>query len=148
MIIRNYAEGDSDEVYSIALSSLDEMYDPSVFFYFHSQWPEGQLVACDDSLRPIGFLFSARIDKEAKIMMFAVRSDKRNKGIGQVLMDHFREVAMMSGVSSITLEVRTTNTDAMRFYHKNGFRDKEILHHFYKDGGDGLRMVGGLNITN
>ena len=48
--------------------------------------------------------------------------------------------AMLEGNIAITLEVRTSNTDARRFYKRNGFVETDILPQFYRDGGDGVRM--------
>ena len=142
-MIREYRPEDSDELYAIALSSLDEMYEPSVFYYFHSQWPAGQIVACDYAGHPIGFLCSTRVNNnQARIMMFAVRQEYRHQGIGQSIIDRFRMNAVMSGITFITLEVKPSNTAAVRFYKRNGFKETNILPRFYQDGGDAIRMDG------
>ena len=141
-MIREYVQEDSDELYSIALSSLDEMYEPSVFFYFHSQWPAGQLVACDYSGRPVGFICSVRAGNQVRVMMFAVRPEYRCKGLGQQLLDRLRMNAVMAGMTSMTLEVRPENVNAVRFYKRNGFRVTNTLPRFYQDGGDAIRMDG------
>lgn len=149
MIVREYRTEDSDELYSICLSSFDEMYDPSAFYYFYSQWPAGQLVACDFTGRPVGFLSSTRIAPgTARIMLLGVRPEYRSKGIGQQLLERFRMNAFMSGIMTLTLEVRPNNTGAIRFYKRNGFMETGIIPRLYQDGGDAIRMDGPVSMSN
>ncbi len=133
----------------IALSSLDEKYEPSVFQFFHTAWPKGQLVACDDIGRPVGFLFSTKIqNSKARIMMIAVAPSLRGKGIGQQLLDSLRMNARMAGINGLTLEVRPSNVDAIMFYKRNGFVENETLNNFYQDGGEAIRMNGPVQRFN
>lgn len=141
MLIRNYEPDDLNALYEIAINSLDEFYDPNVFNYFTSQWQTGQFVAVNYDGKPIGFLFSTKLqDRQARILLFAVENGFRNRGIGKQLLDSFRLRAMMEGITGITLEVRDTNIAARKFYTKNGFIETMILRSYYKDGGDGIRM--------
>ncbi len=139
--IRDFREGDTDALYSIALKSFDEYFDPSVFSYFRTQWRTGQLVACDVTGKPVGFIAGTRVEsRKVRIMLFGVLPEYRNRGIGKQRLDAFRMRAMLEGYVSIILEVRTSNIDARRFYLRNGFRETDILMRYYRDGGDGVRM--------
>ena len=139
--IRGFMKGDTDDLYNIALRSFDEYFEPSVFSYFDTQWHNGQLVACDIMGKPVGFITSERQgSRKVRILLFGVLPEYRNKGVGKMLLDAFRMRAMLEGNIAITLEVRTSNTDARRFYKRNGFVETDILPHFYRDGGDGVRM--------
>ena len=139
--IRDFREGDTDALYSIALKSFDEYFDPYVFLYFRTQWRTGQLVACDVTGKPVGFIAGTRVEsRKVRIMLFGVLPEYRNRGIGKQLLDAFRMRAMLEGYVSIILEVRTSNMDARRFYLRNGFRETDILMRYYRDGGDGVRM--------
>ena len=139
--IRGYMKGDSDDLFNIAMNSFDEFFDPSIFSYYDSQWHNGQLVACDITGKPIGFITSDRVgSRKVRILLFGVLPEYRNNGIGKQLLDAFRMRAMMEGYISITLEVRTSNQSARRFYRRNGFVETDILPHYYRDGGDGVRM--------
>ena len=140
--IREYRESDLDRVYDITMKSFDEYFDPSVFNYFRTQWRTGQLVACDITDRPIGFISATKLEgRRARITLFGILPEYRNMGIGKQLLDVFRMNAMMEGYVSIVLEVRTTNEIARRFYRHNGFMETDILRGYYQDGGDGIRMV-------
>ena len=146
--IRDFREGDTDALYDITLRSFDEYFDPSVFAYFRTQWRTGQLVACDVAGRPVGFIAGTRVEsRKVRIMLFGVLPEYRNRGIGKQLLDAFRMRAMMEGYISVILEVRTSNTDARRFYLRNGFRETDILMHYYRDGGDGVRMAAPVQMN-
>ena len=146
--IRDFREGDTDALYDIALRSFDEYFDPSVFAYFRTQWRTGQLVACDVTGRPVGFIAGTRIEsRKVRIMLFGVLPEYRNKGVGKQLLDALRMRAMMEGYISIVLEVRTSNIGARRFYLRNGFRETDILMHYYRDGGDGVRMAAPVQMN-
>ncbi len=146
--IREYREGDDDALYAITLQSFDEYFDPSVFSYFRTQWRAGQLVACDVTGRPVGFISATRLEgRKVRIMLFGVLPQYRNMGIGKQLLDMFRMRAMLEGFVSMTLEVRTSNEAARRFYRRNGFMETDILRQFYRDGGDGVRMVAPVQIN-
>ena len=146
--IRDFREGDTDALYDIALRSFDEYFDPSVFAYFRTQWRTGQLVACDVTGRPVGFIAGTRIEsRKVRIMLFGVLPEYRNKGVGKQLLDAFRMRAMMEGYISIVLEVRTSNIGARRFYLRNGFRETDILMQYYRDGGDGVRMAAPVQMN-
>lgn len=149
MFIRKFAQRDTEDVYLITLESLDEEYDPSMFQFFSNAWPSGQLVACNDIGKPVAFLFSTRIQNAtARIMMIAVSPEYRGKGIGQQLLDRFRMNANMSGMKSITLEVRPANSNAIRFYKRNGFVESKMICDFYQDGGDAIQMNGPIQRLN
>ena len=88
--IREYREGDADALYAITLQSFDEYFDPSVFSYFRTQSRAGQLVACDVTGRPVGFISATRLEgRKVRIMLFGVLPQYRNMGIGKQLLDMF-----------------------------------------------------------
>ena len=146
--IREFRESDTDALYDIALQSFDEYFDRSVFSYFRTQWQRGQLVACDITGRVIGFISGTRIEgRKVRIMLFGVLPEYRKMGIGRQLLDAFRIRAMMEGQVYITLEVRTSNEAARRFYRKNGFLESDILIGYYRDGGDGVRMTAPVQMN-
>ena len=139
--IRGFMKGDTDDLYNIALNSFDEFFEPGIFSYFDDQWHNGQLVACDIMGKPVGFITSERLgSRKVRILLFGVLPEYRGRGIGKQLLDAFRMRAMLEGSISISLEVRTSNQEARRFYRRNGFVETDILPHYYRDGGDGVRM--------
>jgi ribosomal-protein-alanine N-acetyltransferase len=141
VIVRAYDENDSDRLYGILCSSLDESFRQEMFSYFNLQWPQGQFVVCDFAGRPIGFVCASKIDeRHAKIMLFAVDSNYRSMGLGSKLMMALRRSVMMNGMDHISLEVRPSNMRAINFYKRHGFVSTEVVKNYYNDGGDAVRM--------
>lgn len=89
----------------------------------------------DDKL--VGFLSVSIIYDRAEINYIAVLKEYRRKGIAQKLFDFF----LSSGnISNVSLEVRSDNESAIKFYLKNGFKKVSIRKNYYKDV-DGILMV-------
>lgn len=143
-MIRQTGERDTEKVFSIMNSNLDDYFSPDVINFFRMQWPTGQFIAEDLFGNPLGAICGSRLDGgRASISLFAVSAHHRGTGIGSQLLESFRRRCLMEGMSTIQLEVRTTNANAIRFYGRHGFVKTEYLQSFYNDGGDGFRMVSG-----
>jgi len=141
MMVREYDPRDSERLYEIICSSLEESYKPEILSYFHLQWPKGQLVVCDFTGRPVGFVSASKISSShARIMLFVVDRDHRSMGLGSKLLIHLRHVAMMNGINRISLEVRQSNMRAINFYKRHGFVPTEVFRMYYNDGADAVGM--------
>ncbi|MCL2608026.1 MAG: GNAT family N-acetyltransferase [Methanomassiliicoccaceae archaeon] len=141
MIIKDYDPKDRERLYAIICASLDEMYEADMLYFFHVQWPDGQLTACDFSGIPIGLISSLKAETDhVRIMMFAVDENYRSIGVGSALLTRLKHVAAMQGIRRISLEVRPSNTRAVNFYKRHGFTISETLERYYNDGGDAVRM--------
>ena len=141
MFVRQMYVSEIDQVYELALRSLDEDYVRDIFFFFISSWPAGQLVAVNEIGDVIGFLSGARLTQEkVAVALFAVNPRYRRAGVGSKLMEEFGIRAMMDGKRYIQLEVKDSN-EAMFFYEKIGFVPIELLSNFYSDGASAVRMM-------
>lgn len=140
-MIRRAMISDSSEINRIVNYNLDDYFSPEVIDFFLMQWPNGQFVASDYMGNPIGVLLSTRIlDNCVSITLLAVNADARSKGIGTALMNRFRQECLMNGIKVISLEVRTTNVKAIKFYQKHNFLICETMENYYNDGGSAYRM--------
>lgn len=63
----------------------------------------------------------------------------RGKGIGTKLMSYMVSIAIENRVINITLEVRKSNSVAIKLYKKFGFREVAIRKFYYGDE-DGILM--------
>ncbi|AGI47671.1 Acetyltransferase [Thermoplasmatales archaeon BRNA1] len=134
--------GDGDGAYEVLCSSLDEYFAREVLDYFMMQWPAGSFVAVDYAGRIMGYIAGSRLQNgRAAVSLLCVNQLVRGRGVGESLLAHLRQAARMEGIRTIQLEVRTTNTEAIRFYERRGFKPVESLPRFYNDGGDGIRMI-------
>ncbi len=139
--IRRMEARDSEAMFAIARTALDEQFLPDVFLTLSQSWAEGQFVACDFSGHPIGFVCSARIDGGGvRIMLFAVAPGYQGLGIGTRLVEKTILQARLEMRRFITLEVRKENLRARRFYSRFGFSATDYLPAYYNDGGDAVRM--------
>lgn len=142
VLVRKAVASDSTDILRIVNTNLDDYFLPEVIDFFIVQWPDGQFLATDFIGNPVGALVGARLSgNRATISLLAVNADARSKGVGTALINRFRQECIINGITSIQLEVRTTNESAIAFYKKQGFTILERLDCFYNNGGSAFRMV-------
>lgn len=147
--IRPMSKGDIPYVHSLALDSLDEYYSDEIFTLFLEQWPGGQYVACRYDGTVVGFICGSNLGPDRiGIALFAVNRSSRGKGIGSKLLATLRQSGTLRGALTIQLEVRTENESALDFYKKRGFVTAEILHSYYRNNGDAIRMLGMCSVNS
>src|SRR3989442_9622003 len=138
--VRPFVPSDIRAVASIVREALRENYPTSLYLDIHRWWRDGFLVAVLDG-HPVGFLAAViSADGQTRILMFAVTSVFRRRGIGSQLMNAFVQVCTMRGIRRIELEVRISNDEAIAFYKRYGFEIAGGLEKFYTDGEDGSKM--------
>jgi len=138
--VRPFVPNDIPAVASIVREALRENYPTSLYLDIHRWWRDGFLVADLDG-HPVGFLAAViSADGQARILMFAVTSAFRKRGIGSQVMNAFVQVCAMRGIRQIELEVRISNDEAIAFYKRYGFEIAGVLEKFYTDGEDGYKM--------
>tara|TARA_B100000029_G_scaffold516715_1_gene633185 strand:+ start:29644 stop:30033 length:390 start_codon:yes stop_codon:yes gene_type:complete len=80
-----------------------------------------------------GFLIYGLAFPEAHLLNIAIHPHYQDIGIGSQLMDHFINQLKVIGSNLITLEVRVSNTNAIKFYKKYGFHEDAIRQDYYSD---------------
>ncbi len=139
--VRNFRYDDLDRIADIVSSSLGEYYPKSLYLEKSRDWGDGFIVGVEDG-RVVAMLLGVIQGRfETRILMFAVDRQYRKKGIGHELMNRFIELSVEKGVKRISLEVRRSNLEAIRFYEKFGFRNTGVLLMYYSDMEDGLKMA-------
>jgi len=89
----------------------------------------------------IGFLIGIKTTPNiGRILMLAVTNSYRKQGIGSSLLTHFINEMKQQNVTSVELEVRTSNKKALRFYQARGFQLQEMLRGFYQNGENAYSM--------
>lgn len=140
--LRRFHPHDIPVISEIVRDSLHENYDSSLYLSLGQQWPEGFLVAADALGRPVGFLLGVmQVDREGRVLMFAVERSHRSRGIGTQLMQAFLDRCRTQGLRRVTLEVRVSNATAIRFYTDFRFSVTDLLRTYYSDGEDGYQMA-------
>ena len=139
-MIRRVQPTDIFPVVALAFETLPERYNPSIFSQFYESFPEGFLVALNQEMI-IGFLIGIKTTPNiGRILMLAVTDSYRKQGIGSSLLSHFINEMKQQNVTSVELEVRTSNKRALRFYQARGFLLQEMLRGFYQNGENAYSM--------
>jgi len=140
--LRGFRPTDVPFISAIVADALHEHYDPSLYQSLGHEWPDGFLVAADSSEVPVGFLLGVtQVEREARILMFAVDRGHRTAGIGSLLMGAFLDRCRARGFRRVTLEVRVSNATAIRFYTRYAYSVVDLLRAYYSDGENGYQMA-------
>jgi [ribosomal protein S18]-alanine N-acetyltransferase len=140
--LRGFRPSDIPFVTSIVADALHEHYDPNLYLSLGAEWPEGFLIAADSHDVPVAFLLGvSQVEREARILMFAVERRWRTRGIGRLLMATFFERCRDRGYRRVTLEVRVSNATAIRFYTRFDYSVIDLLRGYYSDGENGYQMA-------
>ncbi len=70
---------------------------------------------------PVAYMGLWQVADEGHITNIAVHPDHRRKGLAQMLLARFRQLAEEKGLCLLTLEVRESNAPAISLYQKCGF---------------------------
>ena len=90
------------------------------------------IVALDDA-EIIGFGGCWISFEEAQVTNIALTSVQRGRGLGKTLMARLMRAAAARGAERMTLEVRPSNTPALRLYEGLGFAAVGIRKKYYQD---------------
>ena len=90
------------------------------------------IVALDDA-EIIGFGGCWISFEEAQVTNIALTSVQRGRGLGKALMARLMHAAAARGAERMTLEVRPSNTPALRLYEGLGFAAVGIRKKYYQD---------------
>ena len=105
------------------------------------------LVACD-RMRVAGFAIMHFGDEHAHLNLLAVRPSHQRQGIGRCMVNWLIESALVAGIATVTLELRTANTAARRFYQSLGFADATHIPGYYRGRETALRTSRALRQLN
>ena len=140
MFVRYFDLSDLTLIFDLACSELRERYTPSLFVNLHHYWPEGFIVI-EDLGTVQGFILGVMVSNiQARILMLAVRGDRKRRGYGTLLFHRFCADCAKKGIRYITLEVRESNMSAILFYEKMGFQSVGEIKRYYTDGEHAHKM--------
>jgi [ribosomal protein S18]-alanine N-acetyltransferase len=81
----------------------------------------------------LGYLIISRYVDAWHVMNVAVAPEHRRRGIASTLLDRLFELTADDGRRGYTLEVRVSNTSAIKLYERAGFRPRGIRRGYYTD---------------
>ena len=98
------------------------------------------IVARDINNTIVGFAGIKVILDEADIMNIVVKKDKRNFGIGSLLLEEIIRYSKIHNATSITLEVNEKNIPAIKLYKKYGFKQVGLRRKYYNNEDNAILM--------
>jgi len=133
LAIRRLAYGDLPGVISIERRSFPTPWSLAMFVLELSK-PSGICLAADDENGLVGYLVCARYEHVWHLMNVAVEPDSRRRGIATEMIERLFEQAGTG--ARVTLEVRVSNSSAIRMYEGFGFRSAGRRRRYYNDNGE------------
>jgi ribosomal-protein-alanine N-acetyltransferase len=135
----------------INLKTLPEHYSDYFYESLLAELPEAFLVA-EVEKKLVGYIM-CKIEygfsnfkklgfvKKGHVVSVAVLDENRRKGIGEGLVQEAITGVKLKKSDELYLEVRCSNSDAVRLYEKLGFIIKQRLKAYYRDGEDAYLMA-------
>ena len=107
---------------------------------------ESQSVYClvlesNEGLLGYALVFLRRGKSRARLYSIAIDPRLRGQGAGTLLLRKLMLELAHFGQRRLSLEVRTADEAARRFYDRLGFRPLDSLPGYYDDGADAMRLV-------
>ena len=150
-VIRRCEVSDLQAVIDINMAALPEHYSDYFFESILRELPEAFILAelngkivgyvmCKidfgfSNFRKLGFV------KKGHVVSVAVLEEHRGKSIGKALMVEGINGLMHRKADEIYLEVRVSNTSAIKMYQKLHLEIKSRLRSYYRDGEDAYLMA-------
>jgi ribosomal-protein-alanine N-acetyltransferase len=129
--IRQLTYADLPQVIAIERRAFPTPWSLAMFVLELSK-PSGICLAAVMEDRLVGYLVCSRYDTVWHLMNIAVDDRLRRQGIATALLEHLFELADKPS-EQYTLEVRTSNDEAIRLYERFGFRTAGRRRAYYHD---------------
>jgi ribosomal-protein-alanine N-acetyltransferase len=142
--VRRATAEDIPAIVAIEDVSFADPWDESVFREALTWYPTTYFVAvCDGSVE--GFVVGGLEDTGENIYghlcNIGVSPRYRRRGIGKLLVRRVEHQVALELATGVQLEVRVSNTGALRFYQGMGYRPVFAIDQYYANGEDALVMM-------
>jgi [ribosomal protein S18]-alanine N-acetyltransferase len=131
--IRRLTYADLPQVIAIERRAFPAPWSLAMFVLELSK-PSGICLAADEDGKLVGYLICSRYDTVWHVMNVAVDPVLQGNGIGTAMLEHL--LAETQDTDRFTLEVRQSNTPAIRLYERLGFRAAGLRRRYYQDNGE------------
>ena len=150
-IIRRCEPSDIISVMEINMKTLPEHYSDYFYESLLCDLPESFLIAENGGI-PLGYIMCKSefgfsnfkklgFVKKGHVVSVAVLDKFRGSGIGSALVEEAFKGVKEKQCDEMYLEVRCSNTDAVRLYEKLGMSIKQRSRSYYRDGEDAYMMA-------
>ena len=144
---RALAQSDIDDIYAIELECFTVPWSYEGLCRDVVENPCAIYVGAFDGRDLLGYAGMWVVLDEAHITNIAVRPEWQGRGIGRHLLKGLIRLARRSGADALTLEVRPSNTAALRLYESEGFATEGVRKKYYSDNGEDAYIMW-LRCTN
>lgn len=153
--LRSFKPDDIRSVMNVNRVCLPENYSPFFFMDLYERYPATFIVAEQESA-VIGYIM-CRIEtgfvsfglfgiaKKGHVVSIAVLPEYQHKGVGSALMREAMKNMPLYKAKECYLEVRVTNSPAVRMYEKLGLNVVRKTQGYYADGEDAYVMAKKLS---
>jgi len=131
--LRRLEQGDLDTVEEIERASYPTPWSRSMFAAELRKPSSIALGAYREEGELVGYAFVSRYVDAWHVMNIAVSPAFRRRGIASTLLERLFEVTASDPRRGYTLEVRVSNTEAIRLYERLGFESRGIRRGYYTD---------------
>ncbi len=148
--LRRFNPSDLERVMHINRVCLPENYSSFFFLDLYKRFPETFLVAEEDG-EVEGYVmcriesglpsFGIGVGKKGHVISIAVLPKHQHQGVGYALMQEAMQSMLIYKAKECFLEVRTSNTPAVKLYKKMSFEITRTLRGYYADGEDAYIMA-------
>jgi len=94
---------------------------------------DSYFITAVDKLDLLGYAILRQVGDDGELLKIAVDKQTRCKGVGAFLMAAILEHAAEKAFESVFLEVRESNTAAVKLYEKYGFKVIRVRKDYYND---------------
>lgn len=142
LLVRPMQKDDLDAVMAINKENFVDPWTEKNFLYELEENEFATIMVLTYADIVIGYCdFWVTFDSAA-INQIAVKKDLQGHGLGRLLMeDTLARIAGVDEVQAVTLEVRTHNERAIKFYLSYGFDISLTKKHYYENGDDAYYMM-------
>ena len=91
-----------------------------------------------------GFAIMKYEEEEAHLLLLAVQSAQRRKGVGSALLAWLEATVSVAGIGIVRLETRAKNDEGRSFYRHHGFEEVGLHEGYYQGVEDAMRMAKDL----
>lgn len=138
--VRRVRESDLDAILLLEHASFGkDAYDRKLFAEYCHRCGDLFLVV-EEGGRICGYSVTCVRGERAELVSIATDPESRRCGVGSVLLDSTLRRLRRRNVTRVSLMVRVTNADAIRFYVKFRFTKVRLVRGYYENGGDGCLM--------
>jgi len=118
---RNFPSGSAERIYKKwMINSIDK------------KEADGMFIARESKTRnPVGIITYKKSGNYGKIILFAVSSPHRRKGLASRILDCASSCVKKSGIEKIRVTTESKNIPSQRLYQKNGFLTRSVSAFFH-----------------